>query len=66
MNTRIATNAFVSLWMGLTDQRDPNSIATTETTDETMLNQLKSILMPYVLLTIIDVDPTLEKKQNFI
>ena len=62
MNTRMETIAFVSSWMGLTVQRDPKIMATIENIEETMLNQLMSISMPYVLLTIWGVEPKLKNK----
>ena len=62
MKMRIATKAFVSSWMGLTVQRDPKRTPTKEKIEETMLNQLKSISIPYVLPTIWGLEPKLKNK----
>ena len=58
MKTRMERKAFVSSSTGLNVHRDPNRMVTTEKIDETMLNQLKSISMPYVLPTISGAEPT--------
>ncbi len=64
MKTRIATRAFVSSWIDSIVQRDPKRMAITEKLDETMLNQLKSILMPCVFSTSIGVEPTFKIKSK--
>jgi hypothetical protein len=46
--------------MGRTIQRDPNRMETTDKMEETIVNQLKSTLMPKVLVTAIGVFPKSE------